>query len=129
MDNTKDGGSVNKPPVFDRTNYDYWKAKMVAFLKSIDNKTWKAVIKGWKHHVVTAQDYTTSLKPEADWSKDDDNETLINDNKLNYIFNGVDKNVFRLINYIEAKEVWEILKTALKCVCLGCKFLQLSFRS
>ena len=30
-----------------RTNYSYWKARMIAFLKSIDNKTWKAVISGW----------------------------------------------------------------------------------
>lgn len=78
---------------------------MVAFLKFIDNKTWKDVINGWKHHVVTSQDGITSLKPEANWSKDDDDEAFVNDKALNIIFNSVDKKMFRLVNTcIEAKE-------------------------
>lgn len=54
----------------------------------------KVLIKGWKHHRVTAQDGTTGLKLEADWSKDNDGEVLANDTKLNVIFSGVDKNMF-----------------------------------
>ena len=46
MGNTKNEGSINIPPVLDGTNYDYWKVKMVAFPKSINIKTWKAIIKG-----------------------------------------------------------------------------------
>lgn len=42
----KEGGFVNRPPIMDSTNYDYWKACMVDFLKSMDNKIWKEVIKG-----------------------------------------------------------------------------------
>lgn len=72
MDNTKDGGSINMPPILDGKNYEYWKAKMVAFLKFIDIKTWKVVVKGWKHPVITFQDGSTRLKPEVDWSKDED---------------------------------------------------------
>ncbi|MCI76164.1 gag-pol polyprotein, partial [Trifolium medium] len=43
---------------------------MIAFLKSIDSKTWKAVPKGWVHLVITDKDgnATTELKPEEDWS-------------------------------------------------------------
>lgn len=51
MGNTKNEGSINIPPVLDGTNYDYWKVKMVAFPKSINIKTWKAIIKDWKHPV------------------------------------------------------------------------------
>lgn len=47
MNNTRKGGSVNRRPILDRTNYGYWKARMYAFLKSIDNKTWKVIINGW----------------------------------------------------------------------------------
>jgi len=36
----------------DGSNYDYWKVRMVAFLKSIDNKIWKVVLKGWDHPLV-----------------------------------------------------------------------------
>lgn len=46
METIKDERSVNKPHILDGTNYDYWKAMMVVFLKSLGNKAWKVVIKG-----------------------------------------------------------------------------------
>jgi len=42
----KEGGFVNRPPFLDGSNYGYWKSRMSAFLKSIDSKTWKSVLKG-----------------------------------------------------------------------------------
>jgi len=42
----KEGGQDNRPPVLDGSNYDYWKVRMISFLKSIDSKTWKFVLKG-----------------------------------------------------------------------------------
>lgn len=108
----KDGGSVNKPPILDVTNYDYWKVMIVLFLKSLGNKGWKVVIKGWKHSVITSKDGTTSLKPEAEWTDVEDEEALGNSKPLNAISNGVDNNMFRLINTCsKAKEAWVILKT------------------
>ena len=32
-----EGGSVSRPPLLDGTNYDYWKARMMAFLRSMDS--------------------------------------------------------------------------------------------
>lgn len=46
MDNAKEGGYVNQPRILDGTNYDYWKAHVVSFLKYMDNKTWKLVMDG-----------------------------------------------------------------------------------
>ena len=48
MNGSNGGGSINRPPILDGTNYAYWKARMSTFIKSIDEETWKAVIKGWK---------------------------------------------------------------------------------
>lgn len=98
MDTIKDGGSINKPPILDGTNYDYSKYKIVDFIKSINNKTRKVVVKGWKHPMITSQDGTTSLKSEVDWSKAEDNEAFGNDKTLNVIFNGIDNNMFIIIN-------------------------------
>jgi hypothetical protein len=42
----KEGGFVSRPPMLNGSNYDHWKPKMIAFLKSIDSRTWKAVLKG-----------------------------------------------------------------------------------
>lgn len=55
MDNIKEGGSTARPPVLDGKNYAYLKAHMTAFLKSIDNKTWKVVVFGWSHPDVNNQ--------------------------------------------------------------------------
>src|ERR1044072_5551314 len=116
---SKEGGSVSRPPVLDGTNYDYWKARMTAFLKSIDNKTWKAVVKGWTPRVNKGKETEgsastiTDYKKEEDWTKEEEEEAWANSKALNAIFNGVDKNMFRLINTcVVAKEAWEILKTA-----------------
>ena len=95
-----EGGSISRRPILDGTNYDYWKTRMVAFLKSMDNKTWKAIIKSWEHPVVMDKDgtVTTTLKPEEEWSKDEDGLALGNFIALNALFNGVNKNMSRLIN-------------------------------
>lgn len=63
--------------------------------------------------MLTTQDGLTSLKPEADWSKDEDDEAFENYKAFNYILNSVDNNMFRPINTCtEAKEAWDILKIA-----------------
>jgi len=111
----KEGGFVNRPPLLDGSNYDYWKSRMSTFLKSIDNKTWKAVLKVWEHPVALDKDGNkeTILKPEEQWSTTEDELALGNSKALNALFNGVDKNMFRLIKQCTvAKNAWEILKTA-----------------
>lgn len=42
---------------------------MVSFLKSMDNKTWKAHIKGWTPPMFSVEDGTQSLKLEENWTK------------------------------------------------------------
>ena len=102
-----EGASAGRPPLLDGTNYDYWKSRMMAFLKSMDSQTWKAVIKGWEHPVMRG---TTNLKPEENWSKKEDELALANNKALNSLFSGVDKYIFRLIKQCTvAKDAWEIL--------------------
>ncbi|MCH82645.1 gag-protease polyprotein [Trifolium medium] len=87
---------------------------MVAFLKSIDSKTWKAVLKGWTPPVIIDKEgkSTHALKAEEDWSKEEDALALGNSKALNALFNGVDTKMFKLIKHcIIAKDAWEVLKT------------------
>jgi len=110
----KEGGFVNRPPLLDGSNYDYSKSRISAFLKSIDSKTWTAILKGWEHPVALDADgnKTTVLKPVQEWTTAEDELALGNSKALNALFNGVDKNIFRLIKQcIVAKDAWEILKT------------------
>src|SRR3954467_15056421 len=108
----KEGGFIMRPPILDGSNYDYWKPLMVAFLKSVNSKAWRAVNKGWEHPVNTDKDGNKTLKPEEDWDKDEEALALGNSKALNALFNGIDKNIFRLVHQCElAKDVWDILKT------------------
>ena len=42
------GHSLVIPPHFDGNNYAYWKVRMKAFLKSIDERVWNFVEYGWE---------------------------------------------------------------------------------
>jgi len=131
----KEGGFVDRPPLLDGSNYDYWKSRMRAFLKSIDSKTWKSVLRGWEHPVALDEDgnRTYVLKPEEEWTTAEDELALGNSKALNALFNGVDKNMFRLIKQCTvAKDARDILKAAhegtTKVKSSNFNFLPLSLR-
>ncbi|PNX86516.1 gag-protease polyprotein, partial [Trifolium pratense] len=111
----KEGGLVTRPPLLvGASNYDYWKSRMMAFLKQIDSKTWKAVLRGWAPPVKMDKDGKPSLelKREEEWSKEEDELALANSKALYALYNGVDKHIFRLIKKcVSAKEAWNILET------------------
>ena len=41
-----EGFSVSKPPVFNGTDFNYWKSRIDYFLKSIDYDIWDIVMNG-----------------------------------------------------------------------------------
>src|ERR1043165_9220007 len=108
----KEGGFGGRPPILDGANYEYWKPRMIAFLRSVDIKAWRAADKGWKHPTKLEKDETTVLKPEEEWSKEEEELALGNSKALNALFNGIERNIFRLVHQCElAKDVWDTLKT------------------
>ena len=96
------GQSLITPPLFDGTNYAYWKVRMRAFLQSLDEKVQQAVEIGW-----------TELKEApADW--DDAKIKVVNFNSraLNALFSAVTNEEFKKISSTKtAKEAWTILQT------------------
>lgn len=83
MELIKEDWSTTLPSVLDGINYSCWIARMISFLKSIDHKTWKAIVAGWSPPQVTNKDRVVSPEPE--------NEGLIkNSRALDAIFNRVD---------------------------------------
>ena len=90
------------PPLFDGTNYAYWKVRMRAFLQSLDEKVWQAVEIGW----------TKPTEAPADW--DDAKKKVVNFNSraFNVLFSTVTNEEFKKISLTEtAMEVWIILQT------------------
>jgi hypothetical protein len=84
----KEGGIMDKPPLLNDSNYDIWKSRMTAFLKSLDGRAWKAVLKGWDHtKVKDANNVDTDVfKPEEDWTPTEDTATVGNSKALNALF-------------------------------------------
>ncbi|CAM8884656.1 unnamed protein product [Rhodiola kirilowii] len=109
----KEGQSITRPPLLEGSNYATWKPVMRSFLKSLDEKAWKAVLKGWTEPVMNNLTGEPTAKPEALWTEEKDKASMGNSKAMNAIFSAVDENVMKLIINCEvAKEAWDILQIA-----------------
>ena len=94
------GQSLIIPPLFDGTNYAYWKVCMRAFLQSLNEKVWLGVEVGW----------TKPTNPLASWDDTKIKVANFNSRVLNALFSAVTNEEFKKISSTEtAKEVWTIL--------------------
>ena len=95
------GQSLIIPPLFDDTNYAYWKVCMRAFLQSLDEKVWQAVEIG----------QTKPKKAPTDWDDAKIEAVNFNSRALNALFSAVMNEEFKKILSTEtAKEAWTILQ-------------------
>ena len=96
------GQSLIIPPLFDGTNYAYWKVRMRAVLQSLDEKVWQAVEIDW-------------IKPKkvlANWDDVKIKVANFNSRALNAIFSAVTNEEFKKTSSTKtAKEAWTILQT------------------
>ena len=96
------GQSLIIPPLFDGTNYAYWKVRMRTFLQSLDEKVWQAMEIGW----------TKSKESLADQDDAKIKAANFNNRALNALFSAVTNGEFKKISSTEiVKEAWTILQT------------------
>ena len=87
------------PPLFDGTNYAYWKVHIRAFLQSLDEKVWQAMEIGW----------TKPMEAPTDWDDAKVKATNFNSRALNALFSAVTNEEFKKISSTKtAKEAWTI---------------------
>ena len=99
------GQSLIIPPLFDGTNYAYWKVSMRAFLQSLDEKVWQVMEIGWIKPIETP----------ANWDVAKIKATNFNSRALNALFSAVTNEEFKKISFIETvKEEWTILQKPMK---------------
>ncbi|TYK26904.1 gag-proteinase polyprotein [Cucumis melo var. makuwa] len=111
MESQHEGCATNKPPLLDGTNYGYWKARMMVFLKSLDLNCWRVVMVRWQQPMKTSENGVVTQKTELKWLKPEDEVVVGNCQALNALFNAVDPHVFKLINTCTpVKEAWDILE-------------------
>ena len=65
------GWSLIIPPLFDGTNYVYWKVRIRAFLQSLDKKVWQAVEIGWTKPTKALADWDDAKIKEAKFNRRD----------------------------------------------------------
>ena len=95
------GQSLIIPPLFDGTNYAYWKVSMRVFLRSLDKKVWQAVEIG----------QTKPKEASDDWDDAKIKAANFNSKALNALFSAVTNKEFKKISSTEtAKEAQTILQ-------------------
>ena len=96
------GKSLLIPPLFDGTNYAYWKVRMKVFLQTLGEQVWQDVEVDW-------------IKPKealVDWDEATIKAANFNSRALNALFCGVTNEESKKISSTEvAKEAWTILET------------------
>ena len=76
---------------FDWNNYAYWKVRMKAFLKSIDERVWNSIEYGWEKPTTPINDWQTSQKEAV----------AFNSKAMNAIFNAISMEEFKRISNVE----------------------------
>ena len=78
---------------------------MRTFIRALDVRAWRSILIRWTPPTITDSEGKRFLKPEVDWSNDDDHLANYNNKALHTIFNGCDSNHIKLISSCEiAKE-------------------------
>ena len=98
MDQLREGGSISRSPLLDGSNYPYWKARMRAFLKSIDERVWTSIVYGWSPPVETDDKGKEILKPENKWSTAEYDSANWNSKGINAIMAFVNVHQFKVIS-------------------------------
>jgi hypothetical protein len=92
-----EGTSAYKPPLFDGTNFSFWKIKMRTYLMALGANVWDVVETGY-------------IKPAVLASMDDKLEFSFNAKGMNAIFNGLAEAEFVKVMHLEtAKAMWDKL--------------------
>ena len=68
MESVQEGGSTTRPPLFNGSNYAYWKARMRVFLKTIDERVWMTVVQGWTHPTEIVEEKIVPT-PQDEWTE------------------------------------------------------------
>ncbi|VFQ72974.1 unnamed protein product [Cuscuta campestris] len=105
-----EGQSTTRPPLFDGTNYSYWKERMRIFIQSNGYKLWLIVKNGCRIPMKEVDGvYLPKTKEEFD--ENDFKKMELNAKAINIIYCGVNGDNYRKISRCEiTKQMWEKLE-------------------
>src|SRR5436853_4543675 len=95
-----EGQSTQRPPLFDGSNYNYWKCRMRIYLLSLSLDIWKVVNLA----------YTAPTTPVAQWTNDEKKLVQTNAKAMNALFCSLNKNEFnKVTTCTSVHDIWHIL--------------------
>src|ERR1700729_332907 len=100
MSNYEREASV-RPPVFDGTNFNYWKVRVTAYLQSLGTEVWNIVETGYAFPSTTPTDADEKKKYET------------NAKAVSTLLGCISQTEFmKVMHYKSAKEIWEKIVTS-----------------
>jgi hypothetical protein len=97
----QEGQSIQRPPLFDGSNYTYWKCRMRIFLQSLNYELWNIVETPY-------QKPTTSY---TEWTLDERTSANLDAKAMNALFCALDMNEFnRVSTSTSAHQIWHNLE-------------------
>ena len=107
----QEGASHSRPPLFDESNYAYWKARMNVHLSSLGVRVLRSVQYGYEIPMI--EDASTKqlrVKTDSEWNTSDRESFDANSRVVNAIYCALTVPEFnRISSYTTAKEVWDVL--------------------
>ncbi|VFQ93680.1 unnamed protein product, partial [Cuscuta campestris] len=105
-----EGQSTTRPPLFDGTNYSYWKERMRIFIQSNDYKLWLIVKNGCGVPMKKVGEVNVP-KTKEEFTDEYCKKMELNAKAINMIYCGVNVDDYRKISRCEtAKQMWEKLE-------------------
>ena len=97
----REGHATNCPPLFEGTDYSYWKMHMKYSIQSVDYQCWEHIESG---------DYTTTFNRDQ-WTSADKAEFRKNTLTVTILHCGLSKSEFNRISMCStAKKIWDKLE-------------------
>jgi hypothetical protein len=105
-----EGQSTNRPPLFNSSDYSYWKTRITTYIKGQDYLIWKIIVNG--PHVPTKIVEEQEIpKQETEWDENDVKLIELNYKAMNCLYCAFDSKEFDEISSCNsAKEIWERLE-------------------
>ena len=96
-----EGHSITRPPLFNGSDYTYWKTRMRIFLISMDFELW----------TIVENEFQKSSLPMSKWNESEKKVFALNAKAMNALFCALDKNEFNHVSICDsAFDIWRTLE-------------------
>ncbi|KAL6973802.1 hypothetical protein U1Q18_052738 [Sarracenia purpurea var. burkii] len=102
--------SIDRPLIFNGSNFSYWKKRMIVFIQSQDMTAWKIVLNGLIILSIVRNGRTIP-KLENDYNDDDWRSLQTNTETIDFLYCALSLDIFnKVLDCDSAKKIWDKLQ-------------------